>query len=148
VVEEILSEHGLIEPRSNFYHGRPVLIRENEPQLRLFNGDIGLLLRDPRQGASYALFSSMQKDAAPPAAGAAPGARDRFRDDVHKSQGSEFRQVLFVLPEHEHTVCTRSCFIPGSRGRVIEWSSGGGSRRSGQRSSGGRCGRAGWGARS
>ena len=36
-----------------------------------------------------------------------PGVRDCFAMTIHRSQGSEFRQVLLVLPEHDSPVLSR-----------------------------------------
>ena len=44
LVEEILSEAGLIEAKALFYAGRPVMVIRNDYNLKLFNGDIGVVL--------------------------------------------------------------------------------------------------------
>lgn len=48
--EQILKEHSLIRPpfpgTGGWYHGRPVMITQNDYQLGLYNGDIGLALND------------------------------------------------------------------------------------------------------
>jgi exodeoxyribonuclease V alpha subunit len=54
-----------------------------------------------------------------------PAHETGFAMTVHKSQGSEFRKVLFVLPEHEHPVCTRELLYTGltrARESVELWS--------------------------
>jgi exodeoxyribonuclease V alpha subunit len=102
-----------------------VLIRENEPQLRLFNGDIGLLLRDPESGHELrAFFLDAEGTLRRLLPARLPAHETGFAMTVHKSQGSEFRQVLFVLPEHEHAVCTRELLYTGltrARDRVELW---------------------------
>ena len=43
LVEEILSEAGLIHADGHFYAGRPVMVVRNDYNLKLFNGDIGFV---------------------------------------------------------------------------------------------------------
>lgn len=79
------------------FNGAPVLILRNDYKKELFNGDTGVMFRD-RNGIfrsifinygnyfSYALDSISAHEIA-------------FAMTVHKSQGSEFDNVLIVLPE-------------------------------------------------
>ncbi|MCI0418763.1 MAG: exodeoxyribonuclease V subunit alpha, partial [Acidobacteria bacterium] len=48
LAEDILERKGLVRPRGAWYRGRPVMISQNDYQLRLFNGDIGIALEDLR----------------------------------------------------------------------------------------------------
>jgi exodeoxyribonuclease V alpha subunit len=41
---------------SPWYHGRPVLIRKNDYQLQLFNGDMGIVLQDPHHENVMTVF--------------------------------------------------------------------------------------------
>jgi exodeoxyribonuclease V alpha subunit len=59
--EQILAEAGLLQADTPHYHGRPIIIRQNERNLRLFNGDVGVLLRDEAAGGDLRAFFSMQK---------------------------------------------------------------------------------------
>ena len=47
LVEQILREEGLIKRDSRWYRGRPVLVTRNDYTLKLFNGDVGIILPDP-----------------------------------------------------------------------------------------------------
>jgi len=47
LTEQILREERLINPDMRWYPGRPVLITRNDYTLRLFNGDMGIVLPDP-----------------------------------------------------------------------------------------------------
>jgi exodeoxyribonuclease V alpha subunit len=108
LVEEILEEDGLMERRRRWYAGRPVLILRNDYTLRLFNGDIGLVLPDIENRSDQRVFF--------------PGPEGMFRSfhpqrlpehetvwamTVHKSQGSEFDEILLVLPDRDSPVMTR-----------------------------------------
>ena len=58
LTERILGEAGLIRTGERHYEGRPILIRRNDYNVRLFNGDIGIIRRDPQSGALRAFFAS------------------------------------------------------------------------------------------
>ena len=113
LTERILSRQGriLFNPRSGspWYAGRPVLITQNDYGLGLFNGDIGATLKDARGGSEglTVFFTD------------ASGALRRFLPyrlpphetvwamTVHKSQGSEFEDVLLILPQTVSPVLSR-----------------------------------------
>jgi len=47
----------MIRPEGRFYHGQPVMITRNNNQLKLFNGDVGLILSDDQKdGELSAVF--------------------------------------------------------------------------------------------
>ncbi|HHH38642.1 MAG TPA: exodeoxyribonuclease V subunit alpha [Sedimenticola sp.] len=85
-----------------YYPGRPVLIRENAPDLDLFNGDIGICLADD-EGRLNVYFDDGR--ALPPAR--LPNHETVFAMTVHKSQGSEFDRILLVLPPQPSEVLSQ-----------------------------------------
>jgi exodeoxyribonuclease V alpha subunit len=91
---------------SAWYAGRPVLVRRNDPVLRLFNGDIGLTLPD-RDGAPWVHFAQADGSFRAVAPVRLPAHETAFALTVHKSQGSEFDGVLVMLPERTGPVLTR-----------------------------------------
>ena len=98
-VTQALKDARLIEPSSEFYAGRPIIIQSNDYNLGLFNGDIGVIL--PSSGATRRLMAYfVQADGSLlkvlPAR--LPSHETCYAMTVHKSQGSEFQQVAFVLP--------------------------------------------------
>ncbi len=111
--EQVLSRQNFIHPdppaQNPWYAGRPVLITRNHYQLGLFNGDIGITLPAPER-KDKELFVYFPEDA---------GGVRRFRTyqlpqhetvyamTVHKSQGSEFDEVLFMLPDQDFSILTR-----------------------------------------
>jgi len=114
LAERILASAGLIEPVSAHYHGRPVLIGTNDYQLRLFNGDVGLILRDPESGGELRAFFIDATGALRRVLPARlPLHETSFAMTVHKSQGSEFGQVLLVLPDRDSPVATRELLYTG-----------------------------------
>lgn len=88
--------------------GLPMMVTRNHYELNLFNGDLGILLRDRRRRLRV-VFPRVQLGTDGRAetcyAAFAPDLLlDRepaFAITVHKSQGSEYEQVLLVLPPEE-----------------------------------------------
>ncbi|WP_116302990.1 hypothetical protein [Alkalilimnicola ehrlichii] len=56
LIETALAECGFIQREGPWYAGRPLMIAENDYSLRLFNGDIGLVLPDPEAGGAKRVF--------------------------------------------------------------------------------------------
>jgi exodeoxyribonuclease V alpha subunit len=111
-IEQLMQKLGLLKRlRSAHYHGQPILILKNDYQLGLYNGDVGLCLdsqqlnladsdRDEDAPGLIAFFNT-GPDAQPRrfAMSALPEHETCFAMTVHKAQGSEFDQVLFVLAD-------------------------------------------------
>ena len=82
-----------------YFSGAVIMITRNDYSKELFNGDVGVVIRE-RGGAYRAFFPRLgsyitfSMDLLPPWELA-------FAMTVHKSQGSEFDDVLLVLPEDE-----------------------------------------------
>jgi exodeoxyribonuclease V alpha subunit len=112
LVEEILAEAELIEPKALFYAGRPVMVVRNEYNLRLFNGDIGLVLPNDLMElrAHFAGPEQTLRDFMPIRL---PEHETAYAMTVHKSQGSEFESVLLVLPGEDSPVLTRELVYTG-----------------------------------
>jgi len=114
LVEEILAEKGLIDPRSRWYPGRPVMVTANDYGLKLFNGDVGIVLPDPESDDHPRVFF------AAPDGGVRsisplrlPAHETVYAMTVHKSQGSEFNRVLLLLPDSDSQVLTRELIYTG-----------------------------------
>lgn len=78
------------------FPGAPLLITENDPARGLFNGDVGLHLR--MGGRDLAWFRRGEGFQCHPLA-FLPRHEPAFAMTIHKSQGSEYDQILLVLPE-------------------------------------------------
>jgi exodeoxyribonuclease V alpha subunit len=98
-VEERLSAKGLLHG-ADLCHGKPVMITVNDYELELFNGDIGLLWRDVN-GELRAWFPQINGELRDIAATSLPRHSPAWALTVHKSQGSEFDEVLLVLPQDD-----------------------------------------------
>jgi exodeoxyribonuclease V alpha subunit len=113
LVEELLADAGLIEARGNYYAGRPLLITRNDYNLRLFNGDIGVLLQDPKRGELRAYFSGPEESLRDFLPLRLPEHETAYAMTVHKSQGSEFERVLMILPGEDSAILTRELVYTG-----------------------------------
>jgi exodeoxyribonuclease V alpha subunit len=92
--------------RSEWYPGRPVMVLRNNHVLKLFNGDIGIVLPDA-EGTLQVYFPAESGEfrAIPPVR--LPDHETAFAMTVHKSQGSEFDEILLVLPAEKNRILTR-----------------------------------------
>lgn len=108
IAENILVKNGFIKRPGKWYHGRPVMITKNDYSLGLFNGDIGIAMRDGEHGGSLKVFFAGADGAVRRFSPARlPDHETVFAVTVHKSQGSEFKDVLFILPDRDNPLLTR-----------------------------------------
>ncbi|HYW50432.1 MAG TPA: ATP-binding domain-containing protein, partial [Gemmatimonadaceae bacterium] len=103
-VERWLVRHG--RPVGDpWYHGRPVLVTANDYATRVFNGDVGVVWK--ADGRTTVHFRSVDASVRAIAAGRLPSVETAWAMTVHKSQGSEFDDVVVVLPADESRVMSR-----------------------------------------
>jgi exodeoxyribonuclease V alpha subunit len=115
MAERILSNEGLIHPADRWYRGRPVLITGNDYNLDLFNGDTGVILPDSNAGGDLrAFFLSPSGAVRRLHPTRLPVHETVFAMTVHKSQGSEFERILFILPDRSSPVLTRELIYTGA----------------------------------
>jgi exodeoxyribonuclease V alpha subunit len=88
------------------FSGAVIMVTRNDYSRSLFNGDIGLVIRG-RQGGDRAYFRRGDGFISFPS-DTLPAWESAFATTVHKSQGSEFDEVLVVLPrEPTHRILSR-----------------------------------------
>jgi exodeoxyribonuclease V alpha subunit len=125
-VNELLARHlrGKFDPRGpqEQFAGAPVLITRNDPERQLYNGDVGITLRG--SSGYRAAFRVAGRFVTYPV-DSLPAHELAFALTVHKSQGSEYDQVLFVLPpEGGRRLLTKELVytaITRAKRRVIVW---------------------------
>ncbi|CAK0767908.1 RecBCD enzyme subunit RecD [Gammaproteobacteria bacterium] len=118
-IAQLLHNAGLISATTGWYLGRPVMVTRNDYGLGLMNGDIGITLvlpdnanqnwtqrvafpaNDSGQNIKWILPSRLQ------------AVETVHALTVHKSQGSEFRHVVFILPDTINPVLTRELLYTG-----------------------------------
>jgi exodeoxyribonuclease V alpha subunit len=103
-----------------WYPGRPLLVTENDYGLRLFNGDMGVVVAtEPervravfdRGGETHAVVRSRLE-----------GVETAYAMTVHKSQGSQFATAAVVLPPPGSRILTRELLytaVTRARDRLI-----------------------------
>jgi exodeoxyribonuclease V alpha subunit len=94
------------------YHGKPVMVTANDYEVGLFNGDIGLLWR-AEDDSLRAWFAFTENELRSVSIRQLPEHSCAYALTVHKSQGSEFDEVLLVLPSSENPVLTRELVYTG-----------------------------------
>ena len=94
----------LFSPQEGFYHNQPIMVARNMSSMNLYNGDVGIIRKD-NDGNLKAYF--------PPVTGENKSKKELieinpalitewetvFAMTIHKSQGSEFDEVLVILPQ-------------------------------------------------
>ncbi|MBF0450638.1 MAG: exodeoxyribonuclease V subunit alpha [Candidatus Magnetomorum sp.] len=114
-VADILASKGLIQPNKRWYHGRPIMITKNDATIGLYNGDIGIIFKDKEdQNTLKAFFMGTDNSTIKKYLPARlPEHETVYAMTVHKSQGSEFDHILFVLPDKLSKVLTRELLYTG-----------------------------------
>ncbi|MGD9240425.1 MAG: exodeoxyribonuclease V subunit alpha [Desulfobacterales bacterium] len=113
LAEQVLSRQNLIQldpmAENPWYAGRPVLITRNNYQLGLFNGDIGITLpaAEAREKQLFVYFPDDTGGVRRFQIHQLPEHETVYAMTVHKSQGSEFDEVLFILPDKAFSILTR-----------------------------------------
>ena len=110
-----------------WYPGRPVIILNNDYGLNLFNGDIGICLPDPPSqstapGTLKVWFEREDGSLKGYQPYRLPACETVFAMTIHKSQGSEFAEVLVVLPTADTPLLTRELIytaVTRARTRVL-----------------------------
>ncbi|MCD6161699.1 MAG: exodeoxyribonuclease V subunit alpha [candidate division Zixibacteria bacterium] len=125
-IEKILTAKKLIKPDSEWYIGRPVMVAKNDYALKLFNGDIGIILPDREKNNERRAFfldeTGKLRNISPIRL---PQHETVYAMTVHKSQGSEFDEVLLILPDKESPVVARELLytaITRSKKKAVVWS--------------------------
>ena len=94
--------------KGQWFAGLPVMVMENDYQLSLFNGDIGVILLNQHQKLA-AFFESTDGFREIPLS-RLPHHEPAFAITVHKSQGSEYEHVWLMMPKEEHPLFSRALF--------------------------------------
>ncbi|MBU0988356.1 MAG: exodeoxyribonuclease V subunit alpha [Proteobacteria bacterium] len=128
LAEQILSREGLIQPDQEWYPGRPILITRNNYHLGLYNGDMGITLMAKGSGGKelQVFFPGNAGELRWFSPYRLPDHETVYAMTVHKSQGSEFENVLLILPEKDYPVLTRELFytaITRARQTIFIWGS-------------------------
>lgn len=106
-VEQSLSLKGLHCRYNEWYPGRPILITHNDYGLDLYNGDIGICLWSSEKQGLRVWFERSDGSLQSYAMNLLPSFETVYAMTIHKSQGSEFDEVVVVLPKEDNRVLSR-----------------------------------------
>ena len=100
---------------TSFFLGEPILMMRNDYRRDIFNGEQGLVLKvrfeeEPQQAA---VFPGPDGPRAFPLEALLPHLELCYAMTVHKSQGSEFERIAFLLPADDHKALTRELLYTG-----------------------------------
>lgn len=127
VIETCLADEGIIRPVKQWYHGRPVMVMSNDYSLKLFNGDVGIALNDQESEIGLSVyFPSVNGVTRKYSPYRLPAHETVYAMTVHKSQGSEFDKILFIMPPTSNQILTREIIYTGitrARSSVELWCS-------------------------
>lgn len=104
IIEEAMRARGL-SVSELWYHRRPVLVTANDYVTEVYNGDIGVVWETNGTPMVHFPDGGGRTRAVPPLR--LPSVETAWAMTVHKSQGSEFDDVLVVLPAKESRVLGR-----------------------------------------
>ncbi|HEY5853567.1 MAG TPA: exodeoxyribonuclease V subunit alpha, partial [Aldersonia sp.] len=94
-----------------WYPGQPLLVTANDYEIRLYNGDTGVVLVHPAADAAAdgAITAAFARGSEPffvhPSHIAA--VQTAYAMTIHRSQGSQYRKVSVILPESGSSLLTR-----------------------------------------
>ena len=94
-----------------WYLGRPVMVTRNNRSVNLYNGDVGIIVPDAdgqpvgafSDGGTFRLVPTMRLE----------DVESVHALTIHKSQGSEYDEVIVVLPNESSRILTRELFYTG-----------------------------------
>ena len=87
----------------DWYVGQPLIVTENDYSLGLYNGDIGVVVDDGNR-----MVAAFERGGESPVSPTRLAAVDTvYAMTVHKSQGSQFHTVAFIVPAEGSRLLTR-----------------------------------------
>ena len=110
LVTRTLAQRFGIDVTSPWYAGRPVIVTRNDYARGLFNGDVGIALRD--ESGIRVWFETTDRGGHPIlrsfSARSLPEHETAWAITIHRSQGSEYGRVAVVLPpDPAHRILSR-----------------------------------------
>lgn len=127
IIENSLRAKRLINTKGEWHHGRPVMATQNDYNLKLYNGDVGITLCDKDEdGALRVFFQGSDGVLRKFSPYRLPTCETVYAMTVHKSQGSEFDDVLMVLSNEPTRLISRELIYTGitrARTSIEIWAS-------------------------
>lgn len=99
------------DPGSRWFHGRPIMITQNDYRAGLYNGDVGVALYNEQQQIRLWFPGEHGPRAFMPST--LPAHDTVYAMTIHKSQGSEFDQVIMLMPDQPAPILSRELLYTG-----------------------------------
>lgn len=112
-VQKALAAAGLLKQQGEWFAGRPVMVTRNDPELGVFNGDVGVALPGLRGTTTLRVYFLDGDSLRSVGVSRLAYVETAFAMTVHKSQGSEFLHTALVLPPGGAKVLTRELVYTG-----------------------------------
>ena len=112
-IQLALAQSALLNPRGEWYVGRPIMVTRNDAQLGILNGDVGITLPSMK-GYGHLRVYFLDGDALRSVSvSRLSHVETAFAMTVHKSQGSEFLHTALILPPGGGKLLTRELVYTG-----------------------------------
>lgn len=111
-VQRALAAEGWFKPDGEWFEGRPVMVKRNNKALGVFNGDVGVTLRNASGDKLRVYLLDGEQLRSVPVSRLAH-VDTAFAMTIHKSQGSEFAHTVVVLPDAAGDILTRELVYTG-----------------------------------
>ena len=109
-VEQCLASYSIF---GQVYHGKPIMIIENDYTLDLFNGDIGIVWQQS-DGIFKVFFEREAGQYYGVLLSRLPRYQTVYAMTIHKTQGSEFERLVMILPnQKESSLLSRELLYTG-----------------------------------
>ncbi len=107
-ISQRLMHSGRVRLEQEWYPGRPVMLTRNDYALGLYNGEVGIVYPHPDEPDQLAVaFPGVDGKPRWIAPARLPTCETVYAMTVHKSQGSEFAEVMLQLPTQSSPVLCR-----------------------------------------
>ena len=112
-LNEAIHHQLLRRPGATRAPNQPIIVNHNDPETGLSNGSVGVIMEEA--GVRAAFFPAASSGAAPRRVplGQLPDHGPAWALTIHRSQGSEFDQIVVVLPPGESPLATRELIYTG-----------------------------------
>jgi exodeoxyribonuclease V alpha subunit len=110
-IERRLENRHIIDRKGEWYEGRPIIVTRNDHILQLYNGDIGITMKD--EHARLRVYFEASDGIRSVLPSRIPEHETAYAMTVHKSQGSEFTHTVLILPDKINPVVTRELVYTG-----------------------------------
>ncbi|XBC40646.1 MAG: exodeoxyribonuclease V subunit alpha [Buchnera aphidicola (Nurudea yanoniella)] len=97
----------LLEDKKKIYFGQPILILKNNYTLKLYNGDIGIIMYGKNKKLQ-AFFLNEEKKTRSIPINLLPKFQTSWAMSAHKSQGSEFVNLTLILPNTQIKILNKN----------------------------------------